>query len=75
MALCTSSQVNLFRHLISKFSSRVPDFFVMLVLHYPPEMNIAYQSKYNVIYGDDWNFSYVDSLGVTTGNEDNLGGM
>lgn len=47
----------------------------MLVLHYPPEMNLTDQPNYNAIYVDEWNFAYIDSLGVTTGSEDHLGGM
>ena len=75
MNACTVSQVNVCRHFISTYSSANPELFVALVLHFPPEMNLSDQANYHAIYVDDWNFVYIDSIGVTTGQEDNTGGM
>ena len=75
MNVCTVSQVNVCRHFISTYLSSESGVFVALVLHYPPEMNLSDQLKYNAIYVDNWNFVYIDSIGVTTGHEGNDGGM
>jgi hypothetical protein len=73
MNVCTAAQVNVFRHYVSQYLSG-PTFFVMIVLHYPPEMNLSDYPNYHAIYIDEWNFVYIDSIGVSIGNDDNLGG-
>jgi hypothetical protein len=75
MNVCTVSQVNVCRHFISTYLSAKSHALVTLVLHYPPEMNLSDQPNYHAVYVDEWNFVYIDSLGVTTGHENNTGGM
>jgi hypothetical protein len=65
--------VNVFRHYVSQYLLG-PKFFVMIVLHYPPEMNLSDYPNYHAIYIDDWDFVYIDSIGVSTGSEANAGG-
>jgi hypothetical protein len=72
MNVCTVSHVNVCRHLISKYLSRT-NIFVTLILHYPPEMNLSDQPNYHAIYVDEWSFVYIDSIGITTGHENNMG--
>lgn len=73
MNVCTVSQVNVCRHFISTYLSGNVEAFVTLVLHYPPEMNLSDQPNYHAIYVDNWNFVYIDSIGVTTGQDSNGG--
>ena len=75
MNVCTISQVNVCRHFISTYLSTECEAFVTLVLHYPPEMNLSDQPNYHAIYVDLWNFVYIDSIGVTTGHDENSMGM
>eukprot|EP00026_Physarum_polycephalum_P000006 Phypoly_transcript_00006.p1 GENE.Phypoly_transcript_00006~~Phypoly_transcript_00006.p1 ORF type:complete len:4090 (+),score=503.30 Phypoly_transcript_00006:465-12734(+) len=73
MNVCTVSQVNVCRHFISTYLPAKSNTLATLVLHYPPEMNLSDQPNYHAIYVDDWNFVYIDSLGLTTGHENNTG--
>jgi hypothetical protein len=75
MNVCTVSQVNVCRHFISTYLSSKSEAVVALILHYPPEMNLSDQPNYHAIYVDEWNFVYIDAVGVTTGHENNIGGM
>ena len=69
MSVCTSNQVNYFRYTtdnLMKNSNKM----VIIILHYPPEMNIMSKYCYHAIFLNKWDYTYIDSLGVITGTDD-----
>lgn len=68
MSVCTQSQVNVMRNSIDRYISDSSRHMAIVVLHFPPEMGISQRSCYHAIFLNNWDFIYVDSLGVTTGN-------
>lgn len=67
MSICTQSQVNIFRESVNAHVPNSSRFLIVVVLHFPPEMNLSSRPCYHAIFLNGWDFIYVDSLGVTTG--------
>jgi hypothetical protein len=70
MSVCTVSQVNYFRNAVDYSSMHDTTKLVILILHYPPELNILSKSCYHAIFLNRWDYIYIDSLGVTTGTDE-----
>ena len=70
MSVCTVSQVNYFRNAVDYSSMHNTSKLVILILHYPPEMNILSKSCYHAIFLNRWDYIYIDSLGITTGTDE-----
>ena len=67
MSMCTQSQVNVFRNNVDSILPSSSRKMVLVVLHFSPEMGLSSRPCYHAIFLNDWDFIYVDSLGVTTG--------
>ena len=52
--------INILRSLISNYLTHLSDLLIVLILHYPPEI----QPNYNVTFVDNWNFAYVEDFGA-----------
>lgn len=70
MNVCTHTQVNTFKKTIDKYITRqtATRYFCVLILHFPPEMELSARPCYNTMFVNHWDFMYIDSLGVTIGN-------
>lgn len=67
MSVCTQSQVNVCRNNIDSLLPNFSRKLALVVLHFPPEMGFSSRPCYHAIFLNDWDFIYIDSLGVTTG--------
>jgi hypothetical protein len=69
MNVCSQSQVNVFRNSVDKYFTKQNShkFLAVVVLHFPPEMGLSLRPCYHAVFVKNWDFMYVDSLGVTTG--------
>ena len=68
MRVCTQSQVNVFRNSVDRVTiGNTSRFMFIVVLHFPPEMGPSSKPCYHAIFVKNWDFIYIDSLGVTTG--------
>jgi len=71
---CKSSQINFLRNKIDLALEREcrqrgvsrSTRLVVLILHIPPEMAFRSSAPYHAIYLNEWDFVYVDSLGVSS---------
>jgi hypothetical protein len=68
MSVCTQSQVNVFRNNVDSLLSDLSRKMAFVVLHFPPEMGFSSRPCYHAVFLNDWDFIYIDSLGVTTGS-------
>jgi hypothetical protein len=60
MSTCAPKLINILRSLISNYLTHLSDLLIVLILHYPPEI----QPNYNVTFVDNWNFAYVEDFGA-----------
>lgn len=69
MSVCSQSQVNVFRNNVDKYitDQNSTRFLVVVILHFPPEMGLSSRPCYHAIFVKNWDFIYIDSLGVVTG--------
>ena len=67
MSDCTVSKVNYIRNRIDSAQQQDASKLILLILHYPSELNILNKSCYHAIFLNKWDYIYIDSLGVTTG--------
>jgi hypothetical protein len=69
MRVCTQSQVNVFKNCVDKChkDQEIARYFFVIVAHFPPEMGLAARPCYHAVFVKNWDFIYVDALGVTTG--------
>jgi hypothetical protein len=68
MSVCTQSQVNVCRNNIDSLLPNFSRKMSLIVLHFPPEMGFSSRPCYHAIFLNNWDFIYIDSLGVTTGS-------
>eukprot|EP00026_Physarum_polycephalum_P000017 Phypoly_transcript_00017.p1 GENE.Phypoly_transcript_00017~~Phypoly_transcript_00017.p1 ORF type:complete len:3587 (+),score=621.73 Phypoly_transcript_00017:1211-10762(+) len=67
MSVCTQSQVNVCRNNIDSLLPNSSRQMALVILHFPPEMGFSSRPCYHAIFLNNWDFIYIDSLGVTTG--------
>lgn len=67
MSMCTQSQVNVFRNSVDKLLGDTTNKMAIVILHFPPEMGVSSRPCYHAVFLNHWDFMYVDTLGVTTG--------
>jgi hypothetical protein len=69
MRVCTQSQVNVFRNSVDRSCTKDNEsrYLFIVVLHFPPEMGPSSKPCYHAVFVKNWDFMYIDSLGVTTG--------
>lgn len=67
MSVCTQSQVNVFRNSVDEMLWENSNKMAIVILHFPPEMGISSRPCYHAVFLNQWDFMYVDTLGVTTG--------
>jgi hypothetical protein len=72
MSVCTQNEVNFFRKTIDKYLTRqtATRYICVVVLHFPPELELGSRPCYNAVFTNHWDYMYVDSLGVTIDIED-----
>ena len=63
---CTDIQLNAVRQLIDTYIS--DDQIVFIILHFPPVKMISC-SSYPAIFSNSWEFTYIDSLGISIKEE------
>jgi len=71
---CKSSQINFLRNKLDLALQREceqrgisrSDRLIVLIVHIPPEMALRANAPYHAVFLNEWDFVYVDSLGVST---------
>jgi hypothetical protein len=63
MTRSTTTMINYLRHQIDSYSERT-NRLVVLIMHFPPELNFISKPIHQVIYLNDWDYMYIDSLGA-----------
>ncbi len=64
MTRSTTTMINYLRHQIDSYSTAHSDRLVVLIMHFPPELNFISKPIHQVIYLNDWDYMYIDSLGA-----------
>ena len=65
-----TSKINATRNYIDQYLPK--NQIACIMLHFPPEMSLLQNSRYHyhTIYLNNWNYIYVDSLGITINEEE-----
>lgn len=69
MLVVTSSQLSFSKNCVDEMlKSRKGDAFspiILFVVHFPPEW-LHMDSRYDALFLNDWQYAYIDSLGITS---------